>query len=70
MAIKKAAHGDYYISGAIGPDMVDSYVKAHLNTQSAGGLMTPREQELARLLADGYSTKEVAGYIKYQPQNG
>ena len=67
-AIKKAAHGDYYISGAIGPDMVDSYVKAHLNTQSAGGLMTPREQELARLLADGYSTKEVADILNISPK--
>lgn len=67
-AIRKAAHGDYYISGAIGPDMVDLYVKAHLNTQSAGGLMTPREQELARLLADGYSTKEVADILNISPK--
>ena len=67
-AIKKAAHGDYYISGVIGPDMVDTYVKAHLNTQSAGGLMTPREQEIARLLADGYSTKEVADILNISPK--
>ncbi len=67
-AIKKAAHGDYYISGAIGPEMVDTYVKAHLKSQRPGGLVTPRERELARLLADGYSTKEAADILNISPK--
>lgn len=67
-AIKKAAHGDYYISDAIGPEMVDTYVKAHLKSQHSGGLVTPRERELARLLADGYSTKEAADILNISPK--
>jgi DNA-binding NarL/FixJ family response regulator len=67
-AIKKAAHGDYYISGTIGPEMVDTYVKAHLQSQRPGGLVTPRERELARLLADGYSTKEAASILNISPK--
>ncbi len=67
-AAKKAAHGDYYIAGAIGPDLVDTYVKAHLKSQRPGGLMTLREQELARLLADGYSTKECANIMNISPK--
>ncbi len=67
-AIRKVAHGDYYISGTIGSDLVDTYVNAHLDTQRAGGLMTPREKELARLLADGYSTKESADILNISPK--
>jgi len=67
-AIKKAAHGDYYISGAIGPELVDVYVRTHLKSQRPGGLVTPRERELARLLADGYSTKEAADILNISPK--
>jgi two-component system, NarL family, response regulator NreC len=67
-AIKKAAHGDYYISSVIGPELVDAYVKAHLKSQRPGGLMTAREHELARLLADGYSTKEAADILNISPK--
>lgn len=67
-AVKKAAHGDYYISGAVGPDLVSVYVNNHLKSQRPGGLMTPREKELARLLADGYSTKEAAEVLSISPK--
>jgi DNA-binding NarL/FixJ family response regulator len=67
-AIKKAAHGDFYISSVAGPDMVAAYVNTHLQSQRPGGLMTPREQELARLLADGYSTKEAADILNISPK--
>jgi DNA-binding CsgD family transcriptional regulator len=30
--------------------------------------MTPREREPARLLADGYSTKEAAGVLNISPE--
>ncbi len=67
-AVRKASFGDYYISGEIGPDMVASYVNTHLKTRNSGGLMTPREKELARLLADGYSTKEAAEFLNISPK--
>jgi len=67
-AIKKVAHGDYYISSVAGEDLVSVYVETHLNSQRPGGLMTLREQELARLLADGYSTKESADILNISPK--
>lgn len=67
-AIKKAACGDYYLSGPAGQEMVAEYVKPLLKSQRPGGVMTHRERELARLLADGYSTKEAADILKISPK--
>lgn len=67
-AIKKAARGDYYLSGPAGQEMVAEYVKPLLRNQRPGGIMTQRERELARLLADGYSTKEAADVLRISPK--
>ena len=67
-AIQKAAFGDYYISGRIGPDIINAYIKTHIQSQRPGGLMTPREREIAKLLADGYSTKEAAAILNISPK--
>jgi DNA-binding NarL/FixJ family response regulator len=63
LATRKAAVGDYYLSGPAGQDVVAEYVAPHLNHAHVGGIMTQRERELARLLADGYSSKEVADVL-------
>jgi DNA-binding NarL/FixJ family response regulator len=67
-AVRKAAEGDYYISGVASPDLVADYVKRHLERQRPGGLITRREREIARLLADGYSTKEAATILNISPK--
>lgn len=59
-AVRKAAEGEYYVAGQAGKDLVNEYIKPVLSKQKPGGIMTQREKELARLLADGYSTKEAA----------
>lgn len=61
--IRHAAHGDYYVSGTAGRDLVDEYVKPLIQRQKPGGIVTPREREIACLLADGYSTKEAAAVL-------
>jgi DNA-binding CsgD family transcriptional regulator len=43
--------------------MIAEYVKPWLNAQKPGGRVTQREREIARLLADGYSTKEAADVL-------
>jgi DNA-binding NarL/FixJ family response regulator len=68
LAVRKAAMGDYYLSGPASQDMVNEYVKPLLRDQRAGGLMTQRERELARLLSDGYSTKEAADILNISPK--
>ena len=67
-AVKKAARGDYYLSGPAGQEMVAEYVKPLLQAQKPGGIMTQRERELAKLLADGYSTKEAAYILSISPK--
>ncbi len=67
-AIKKAARGDFYLSGPASQDLVAEYVKPLLRSTRPGGLMTQRERELARLLADGYSTKEAAAVLNISPK--
>ncbi|MEW6050402.1 MAG: response regulator transcription factor [Candidatus Zixiibacteriota bacterium] len=67
-ALRKASNGDFYLSGPAGSDVVAEYVKPALNVLKPGGIVTKRERELARLLADGYSTKEAADILNISPK--
>lgn len=62
-SIRHAAHGEYYVSGTAGRDLVAEYVRPAVRRQLPGGIVTPREREIACLLADGYSTKEAAAVL-------
>ena len=62
-AIRAASLGDYYLADEAGRDIVAEYVRPLLGKQRPGGLITPREREIACLLADGYSTKEAAAVL-------
>jgi len=61
-AIRSAARGDYYLAG-IGRDEVAEYASPWVEQQPPGGHITPRERELAVLLADGYSSREAAAVL-------
>ena len=60
VAIRKVAAGDYYLTGPAGKEMVLQYISPPAEDEDGERLLTRRERELARLLADGYSTKEAA----------
>jgi DNA-binding NarL/FixJ family response regulator len=62
-AIRAASLGDYYLAGPAGRDLISEYVKPLVARQPPGGRITPRERELACLLADGYSSKEAAAVL-------
>ena len=62
-AIRKVAGGDYYLTGPAGREMVFEYVSLGEEEGGSDGLLTRRELELSRLLADGYSTKEAASRL-------
>ena len=62
-AIRHASVGEYYLSGSAGRDLVNEYVRPLIRNQAPGGVVTPRERQLACLLADGYSTKEAAAVL-------
>ncbi len=61
-AIRCAARGDFFLAGS-GRDEVVEYASPWVEQQLAGGHITPRERQLAVLLADGYSSKEAAGFL-------
>lgn len=67
-AVRCAARGEYYLSGPAGQDVISEFVRPVVNAQRPGGIMTQRERELARLLADGYSTKEAADILNISPK--
>ena len=62
-AIQAASQGEFYLAGRSGEEMVAEYVRPLVGRQGPGGLITPRERELACLLADGYSSKEAASVL-------
>ncbi|MGC4000461.1 MAG: response regulator transcription factor [Anaeromyxobacter sp.] len=61
-AIRCAARGDFYLAGTASPEAAE-YATPWVTQQRAGGHITPRERELAVLLADGYSSKEAAARL-------
>jgi DNA-binding NarL/FixJ family response regulator len=62
-AIKKVAKGDYYLTGPAGREMVMEFVNPKDKRSKKDGLLTRRETELCRLLAQGLSTKEAAARL-------
>ncbi|MBD3402396.1 response regulator [candidate division GN15 bacterium] len=67
-AVTKVAKGEFYLSGPGGSDVIAEYVRPVLEAQRPGGIMTVREREIAKLLADGYSTKEAAEVLNISPK--
>jgi len=62
-ALLAARRGDYFLTGDEGRERINDYVGPVVRRQQPGGLITPRERQLACLLADGYSSKEAAGVM-------
>ena len=67
-AIHRAVVGEYFLTAPASYDMLAEYVKPLLKSQRPGGVITPRERDIARLLADGYSTKEAAAVLNISPK--
>lgn len=62
-ALLAARRGDYFMAGEHGREEVNDYVGPVVRRLQPGGLITPRERQLACLLADGYSSKEAASVM-------
>lgn len=62
MAAKKVLSGKPYISPDISEKVIEGYLegKKNLKTQTTWDLLTPREREILKLIAEGYKNKGIA----------
>jgi DNA-binding NarL/FixJ family response regulator len=60
MALKSVLNGATYLSHAVSKGVMSDYVQRLRNDDQAGTLLTPRQREVLKMIAEGLSTKEIA----------
>ena len=70
--LEQVSKGEYYLDSSLSQQVVkklfDSQEKENQLSLSAYGSLTPREQEVMRLLAEGFSSKKVAEKLFISPK--
>jgi DNA-binding NarL/FixJ family response regulator len=70
--LEAVGKGEYFLDSSVSYEVVKKLMKFPLQeakiTDAAYGTLTPREQEVMRLLAEGLSTKEVAEKLFISPK--
>ncbi len=70
--IETVMNGDYYLDGTLSPDLIMEVVSAQDKdgklSNHADKYLTPREQEIMSMLAEGFSKKEVAETLFISPK--
>ena len=71
-ALESVARGDYYVDHSLSPQVVQELMrspdKATRIIDATYRSLTPREQEIMRMLAQGLSAKEIAGRLFISPK--
>ena len=69
-AIQKVTRGEYFLSAKIRSNMVNTYLNAVKETPTVRGydLLTEREQQVFRMVAEGKSTKQIADILCVTPK--
>jgi DNA-binding NarL/FixJ family response regulator len=70
--LEAVGKGEYFLDSSLSHEVVKKLMKFPLRetriTDAAYGTLTPREQEIMRLLAEGLSIKEVAAKLFISPK--
>jgi len=64
-AIQGVLQGKSYLSPGISEKVIEGYLEGRkrIKSKSAWDTLTQREREILKLIAEGYSNKEIAGYL-------
>jgi DNA-binding NarL/FixJ family response regulator len=63
-AIRHVASGGIYVDPAVARKVVTGFVGRHSSESESGSVLSEREVEVARFVAEGYSNKEIASRLK------
>lgn len=61
-AVREVAAGRFYFDSKISKFLVQGFLKKNTSTRKSGGL-TPKEKEILQLIAEGYSSKQIAKHF-------
>ncbi len=71
MAIQAVANGQIYLSPAVSRQVLANYIRGQAAQSSVGNrqvALTPRQREILNLIADGFTTKEIAARLDISPK--
>jgi len=63
LALRAVARGETYLSPAISKHVISDYVRRVGGEAGSLDLLTPRQREILQLIAEGKTTKEIAGLL-------
>lgn len=69
LALRTVARGDAWLSPAVTKKVVMAFAEgARTPAQEAFEVLTPRQREVLQLIAEGHSSKEIAGRLNLSPK--
>ncbi len=64
LAIESVARGEMFLSPAISRPVIEAYLNGSANAIDQTEILTSRQREILQLIAEGYSTKQIAEMLK------